>query len=444
MGIGGIGMSAIAQLLQHKGYIVSGCDAVFSDRIKMLHHNGIAAQAPHCGTELAHHKISTIITSRAIASQHQELLTAQENGINVLSRADAMPYLTQDMFVIAVTGTHGKTTTTALIGHLLTQAGYDPNVLVGGWVHQWNSNVRLGHSNILVIEADESDRSFLHVSADITVITSINYDHTVTYTGLSDILATFQRYINTASPYTWFITCRDDQNLQQLTLPTNRYTYGLHIMSHYQCVETENTLDGQRCRIQTPQEDSFFYIPLPGVHNTHNLLASIVVGEYFGISHPRMQSALKNFSGIQHRYEYITTAGMTPCYHDYAHHPVEITHILQALTTCGYQYPGIIFQPHRYSRCATLWNAFIAAFSHITRGSLYVMEIYPAEEPIRYDISMQHFIEQTRTQHPHLAVKDARNTPFSEIATWLKSECKQHDIYIALGAGDVFKVFYHL
>jgi len=434
IGIAGIGMSGIARLLRHRGYTVSGCDASAHDRylspdIPVTHHNSHVCHA---------HDIDAVVYSHAIPEDHAEIVSAQQKHIPVFRRRDIIPYLTDGMYVIAVTGTHGKTTTTAFIGHILTYAGCDPHVLVGGHVTTWNSNVRLGSHNTLVIEADESDMSLLAINPDIAVLTNIDFDHSQTYADMSHTIATFQQFMTAMSPQSHQIMCIDDPNTCAISSNyTNAITYGFTRTADYQC--TQHTSSHA---VVAYRNTSISITPsLPGRHNMRNTLGAIAACHTFGLPKHIIRDAIEECTGISRRFELKQYVASVPVYDDYAHHPEEIRSVCDVLRECHYQHPCVIFQPHRYSRCASLWNDFLHAFTLLHTGDIVITDIYSAGEPAVPRITAEQFVQELRTKTnltviyiPHL----------EHLTSYVTNTIHQYDVCITLGAGDITKIHSHI
>jgi UDP-N-acetylmuramate--alanine ligase len=382
VGIGGIGMSGIAEVLFNLGYRITGSDAKETEITRRLSQLG-------CKITYAHHRenvqgADVVVISSAIRGDNPEIKEAKAQMIPVIRRAEMLAELMRMKYGIAVAGTHGKTTTTSLIATVLAHAGLDPTMVIGGRLNSLGSNARLGEGEFLVAEADESDGSFLTLSPTIAIVTNIDPEHLDYYDDIEHIKRTFLTFINKVPFYGSSILCLDHENVRAL-IPwvDKRYiTYGL---------EPEANMRGQAIRpdgwgiaFEASWQDRSLgevRLRMPGVHNVSNALAAIACGLKLDIGFRLIQEALEGFTGVQRRFQLKGEDAGVTVIDDYAHHPVEIQVTLAAAKGLGKKRIIALFQPHRFTRTRDLFDEFIPAFGQA--DALFVTDIYPAgEDPI--------------------------------------------------------------
>jgi UDP-N-acetylmuramate--alanine ligase len=412
VGIGGIGMSGIAEVLLNLGYKISGSDlkrSAVTDRLKNL---GANIFEGHSAENVAGAEV--VVTTSAINAGNPEVAEAHKLHIPVIQRAEMLAELMRLKYGIAIAGMHGKTTTTSMVAAVLAAGGLDPTVVVGGRVDAMGSNARLGRSQYLVAEADESDRSFLKLSPILAVVTNIDREHMDCYRSMHDVKRTFLDFMDRLPFYGMIVACNDDPILRKLFPKIQRrmVSYGTRKGSDFRIAVKKNGLwgagrprpaggndkpssladDSARARTPVPPKVSFevkfrgrdlgeFHLYVPGVHNVLNATAAIAVGIGLDIPVPQIREALENFRGVDRRFQVRGLAAGVTVIDDYGHHPTEIRATLAAARQCGYRKVHVIFQPHRYTRTRDLMDDFATAFGDA--DSLQVVDIYPAsEQPI--------------------------------------------------------------
>src|SRR5579864_3744651 len=413
VGIGGIGMSGIAEIMLNLGYKVSGSDlkrSSVTDHLKAL---GATIFEGHAEQNVA--GADVVVTSSAISPTNPEVLEAHKLHVPVIQRAEMLAELMRLKYGIAIAGMHGKTTTTSMVAALLAAGGLDPTVVVGGRVDTMGSNARLGRSQYLVAEADESDRSFLKLSPILAVVTNIDREHMDCYRNMQDVKRTFLEFMDRVPFYGMIVACNDDPILRRLMPKIRRrmLSYGTRKGSDFQISlnlpdrakagttgppfsdscrgdppgppTTESSRDALTLNLFTvkfrDKDLGQFQLHVPGVHNVLNATAAIAVGVGLDISIEKIREALEGFRGVDRRFQLRGKAGGIAVIDDYGHHPTEIRATLAAARQCGYRKIHVIFQPHRYTRTRDLMDEFTTAFSDA--DSLTVLDIYPAsEQPI--------------------------------------------------------------
>ena len=376
-------MSGIAEVLLNLGYQISGSDLKLSPTTDRLSKLGANIREGHSAANVTGAK--AIVVSSAVDRQNPEVLEARRLNIPVIPRGELLAELMRLKYGIAIAGSHGKTTTTSMTAALLSEAGLDPTVVVGGKVESMGgSNARLGHSNFLVVESDESDGSFLKLSPILAVITNIDREHMDHYRSIEEIRAAFIEFINKVPFYGAAIVCLDDENVQQILQSINRrtVTYGLSPQS-------DLTVTGAGCghftsSFQLHQRGRHlgeFHLKIPGFHNVLNATAAVAIGLELEVKPEIMRKALAEFSGVERRFQLRGQERGVTVIDDYGHHPTEIRATLSAARLCNYQRIHVIFQPHRFSRTQSLMDEFAMSFHQA--DAVHVLDIYAAsEEPI--------------------------------------------------------------
>src|SRR5262252_5457364 len=434
VGIGGVGMSGIAEVLINLGYRVTGSDARRSDAVERLERLGakvfIGHQPAH--VEGAH----VVVYSSAVARDNVEVQVARHRGIPVIPRAEMLAELMRLKYGIAIAGTHGKTTTTSMVAEVLGAAGLDPTVVVGGRVHGLGANARLGQGEFLVAEADESDGSFLKLSPTIAVVTTVDAEHLDYYADLDAIRHAFLTFVNKVPFYGAAVVCLDEPNIQEMIPQIEKrvITYGL-----------ESGADLTARRLQFSEMRSQFdvlhrghllgpaFLPAPGRHNVLNALAAIAVGLDLEVPFERVATALASFGGVQRRFQIRGEADGVLVVDDYGHHPAEIRATLAA-AKAGFDRRVItVFQPHRYSRTHHLRREFLTAFYQAE--VLIVMDIYPAGEAPIPGVHARDLAEGIAAHgHREVLYMDGDR---EGIVQYLCESTRPGDLVLTLGAGDV-------
>src|SRR5512140_956876 len=384
VGIGGIGMSGIAEVLLNLGYKVSGSDLKASTITHRLAGLGAVTFEGHRTANIAGAEV--VVTSSAIARDNPEVAEARRRKIPVIQRAEMLAELMRLKYGIAIAGMHGKTTTTSMVAAVLAGGGLDPTVVVGGRVDAMGSNARLGKSHYLVAEADESDRSFLKLSPILSVVTNIDREHMDCYRDMDDVERTFIDFMDRVPFYGMVVVCNDDERVRALIPRVQRrvITYGTRDDSDFRITsESQEKRQASGClslfRVSYRSRDlGEFKLNVPGAHNVLNATAAIAVGIGLDIAADKIHSALDSFRGVDRRFQLKGQAAGVSVIDDYGHHPTEIKATLAAARQCGYKRVHVIFQPHRYTRTQALMDDFAAAFADA--DTLFLLDIYPASE----------------------------------------------------------------
>jgi UDP-N-acetylmuramate--alanine ligase len=441
IGIGGIGMSGIAEVLLNLGYKVSGSD---------LRHSAVTARLVSLGASVAEgHRAENIagaevvIVSSAIAHDNPEVIAAQRQHIPVIQRAEMLAELMRLKYGIAIAGMHGKTTTTSMVAAVLAGGGLDPTVVVGGRVNAMGSNARLGKSQYLIAEADESDRSFLKLSPILSVITNIDREHMDCYRDMQDVEDTFLKFMDSVPFYGAVIACNDNDDLRRILPGVQRrtLTYGLRQdsdfrISNLQCGHANNGRALSRFRVRYRGDDlGEFELRVPGAHNVSNATAAIAVGIGLDIPREPIRQALADFNGVDRRFQIIGTADGVTVVDDYGHHPTEIRATLAAARQCGLAEIHVIFQPHRYTRTQLLLDEFSTAFRDA--DSVLLLDIYPASEKpipgITAELLANRITESGGQEALHVS-------SFTEAAQLATAAAKPGDMILTLGAGSIWQL----
>jgi UDP-N-acetylmuramate--alanine ligase len=382
IGIGGVGMSGLAELLKQLGFTVSGSDRQMSAITKRLESLGIAVQYDH---EVNFVKRADIVVySSAIGANNAEREYAAAKGATLMRRAEMLGEFMRAKFSVGIAGTHGKTTTTSLIGHILSEAGKNPTVIVGGTLKQFGSNAVMGEGELLVAEADEYDRSFLKMFPSIAVVTNIEADHLDCYADIEDIKGAFSRYINGVPFYGAVVACVDEANVREVLTTCSRpvITYGTDASAMYRARGV--TFSNNKSRFVLHRDNSALCdvtLTIPGMHNVKNACAACAVALELGVSPAMCAESLSRFSGIKRRFEIVGEKRGVVVIDDYAHHPSEISATLAAARTAGYKHIVAVFQPHLYSRTRDFMDDFARSLS--AADEVIVTGIYKSrEEPI--------------------------------------------------------------
>ena len=437
VGIGGVGMSGIAEVLLNLGYEISGSDLQESDATRRLCSLGADVRIGHDAANLAE-ALSVVVISTAVKFSNPEVMAARERQIPVIPRAEMLAELMRMKYGVAVAGSHGKTTTTSMIGHVLTEAGMDPTLVIGGRVRSLAGNAQMGKGDVLVAEADESDGTFLLLSPAVAVVTNIDREHIEYYGDTQELADAFLDFINKVPFYGIAVLCLDHPTVRGLLPRVKKrvVTYGLSADADFTAED-----------VRTRRMESAFSVrhhgrplgavtlPMPGRHSVANALAAIAVAAELGIDFAGAAAALGAFAGIHRRSEIKAEVAGVLVMDDYGHHPTEIEATLQALIE-GWGRPlTVVFQPHRYSRTKDLFEDFVSAFDGAHR--LILTDIYAAgEEPLPGTSGEELYRAIRRRGHmdvEFVADKD-------DVAVRLLPRLADGDMVLTLGAGDIYKV----
>ncbi|MGH9863670.1 MAG: UDP-N-acetylmuramate--L-alanine ligase, partial [Candidatus Acidiferrales bacterium] len=402
VGIGGSGMSGIAEVLLNLGYTVSGSDLRLSPVTERLARLGATIFEGHRAENLGDAQV--VVVSTAVSSTNPEVEEAHQRKLAVIPRAEMLAELMRLKYGVAVAGAHGKTTTTSMIATLLAHARLDPTFVVGGRVNQAGTNARLGKSELIVVEADESDRSFLLLAPVIAVVTNIDREHLDQYRDLADIEEAFVAFLNKVPFYGAAVVCADDPNTRALIPRLKRRVITCATDTAADLVATDVKLKGWKSefRLEVGGKDSGrFLVPLPGLHNVRNALAALAVGLELNAPLERLRRGLAKFTGVGRRFEVKATVGGVTLIDDYGHHPTEIRALLTAARGCRFKRLVVLFQPHRYTRTKHSWEDFLHCFEQA--DVLVLTEIYAASETPLAGISGRSLAEAIAAAgHPHV------------------------------------------
>lgn len=445
IGIGGSGLSAIARLLQESGYTVTGSDRAMSTFAADLQAAGLTI---HIGHDPRHIQgADWVVRSSAVPDDNPEVIAAQQAGIPVYKRADFLGKLMENKTGIAIAGTHGKTTTTAMIAFVLSELGRDPSFIVGGVMNNYGVNARAGKGDTFVIEADEYDRMFLGLKPRIEVITSVEHDHPDCYPTYEDMFTAFESFIALLPPDGTLIGCAEDTGAGSLIASARRL--GRQVIAYSAQGElTINAAHWVQARALQPNSRGGFdfdaitnvgaleslrvSLQVPGEHNIRNALAALAVMATLGLSFKESAKALSKYTGTGRRFEVRGEAKGITVIDDYAHHPTEIKATLAAART---RYPGrriwAVWQPHTYSRTRALFHQFIRAFSDA--DEIIVTEIYPSREP-KQDFSSAEVVSAM----PHHSARFIAS--LEEVTQYLLEHLRRNDVLLVLSAGDAEQI----
>ncbi len=444
IGIGGIGMSGIAEILLNLGMKVSGSDlrrSAVTDRLARL---GATVYEGHNAANVA--GATVVVTSSAVNASNPEVREAHARKIPVIQRAEMLAELMRLKYGIAIAGMHGKTTTTSMVASVLTAGGLDPTVVVGGRVDALGSNARLGTTQYLVAEADESDRSFLKLSPILAVVTNLDREHMDCYRDMADVERAFVEFINRVPFYGAVTACVDNELLKGI-LPRARrrvFTYGVAAEADYRLERIDS---GQSSSQESGQGSSFsrfqvntaagplgpFELHVPGRHNVLNATAAVAIGRQLEMTPGKIAEGLAHFRGVDRRFQQHGQARGVTVVDDYGHHPTEIQATLAAARECGHGRIHVIFQPHRYSRTLDLLDEFSGAFKDA--DTVIVLPIYAAsEEPIP-GVTAERLVERIKNEPGGPRVAFAPE--FAEAVVAVAAVAREGDLILTLGAGSV-------
>jgi UDP-N-acetylmuramate--alanine ligase len=440
VGIGGIGMSGIAEILLNLGMKVSGSDLKRSAVTERLAALGATIYEGHAAGNVA--GATVVVTSSAVAHKNPEVLEAHALKIPVIPRAEMLAELMRLKYGIAIAGMHGKTTTTSMVASVLAAGGLDPTVVVGGRVDALGSNARLGTTQYLVAEADESDRSFLKLSPILAVVTNLDREHMDCYHDMADVERAFVEFIDRVPFYGAVTACIDDALLKSILPRVRRrvFTYGLSYEADFRI---EILSAGQAAAPGSGQGSSLsrfmvhtgasslgpFELHVPGRHNVLNATAAVAIARQLEVAPAKIAEGLGNFRGVDRRFQLRGSARGVAVVDDYGHHPTEIRATLAAARECGYKKIHVVFQPHRYSRTLDLLEEFSGAFT--AADSVFVLPIYAAsEEPIP-GVTAERLAERIHGPRVEFA------PDFAAAVNAVTAAAHEGDLILTLGAGSV-------
>jgi UDP-N-acetylmuramate--alanine ligase len=440
VGIGGSGMSGIAEVLLTLGYKVTGSDLQYSDTVRRLEELGGRIFIGHQESNIGEAQV--VVISSAVSATNPEVLAAKAKVIPVIPRAEMLAELMRLKYGVAIAGAHGKTTTTSMVAAVLAQAGLDPTIVIGGKVNALGSHARLGRGDLLVAEADESDGSFLKLSPSIVAVTNIDREHLDHYKTVERLQETFLEFINRIPFYGLAVLCADDERVRAL-LPrvVKRYqTYGLGEqpgMPSPDFLAREITLKKWESEFRAYFREKNlgpFRLSIPGVHNVTNALAAIAVGMELDVPVDLIRKGLASFAGVERRFQLRGERAGVMVVDDYGHHPSEIRATLSAAKQGWERRLVVLFQPHRYTRTRDLLDEFSHAFDQA--DVLFVTDVYAAGEAAIPGVTGEKLAQAVRAAgHPSVTWVENKE----QLADLVRPSLREGDLVITLGAGDIWK-----
>lgn len=440
VGIGGIGMSGIAEILHSQGYKVRGSDLGANANVQRLTRMGIEVMIGQNADNIR--DAAVVVISSAIRADNEELRAARRRGLPVVRRAEMLAEIMRFKNAIAIGGTHGKTTTTSFVSALLDAGGLDPTVINGGIINAYGTNAREGKGEWMVVEADESDGTFVKLPADIAVVTNIDPEHLDHYGGFDAVKRAFLNFVENVPFYGFAVMCLDHPEVQALVgqIEDRRVvTYGRNPQADVRLVDLRNDdgashfgivmrdrLHGEERRIDD------LVLPMPGLHNALNATAAIAVADQLKVSADRIRNGLAQFGGVNRRFTRVGRVGGVTVIDDYGHHPVEIANVLKAARQSAKRDVVAVVQPHRYSRLRDLFDDFATCFNDA--DTVIVAPVYSAGEQPVPGVDHRELVDRMRAR----GHRDARTIERPEdIAPMLKDRVAEGDYVVCLGAGNI-------
>jgi UDP-N-acetylmuramate--alanine ligase len=447
VGIGGIGMSGIAEVLLNLGYVVQGSDQADSANVKRLRDKGVKVMIGHAADNLDGARV--IVVSSAIKSDNPELIAARAQRLPVVRRAEMLAELMRLKSCVAIAGTHGKTTTTSMVAALLDAGGFDPTVINGGIINAYGTNARLGAGDWMIVEADESDGTFLKLPADIAIVTNVDPEHLDHFKTFEAVQDAFRAFVENVPFYGFSVMCTDHPIVQKLVghIQDHRIiTYGenpqadvrLTDISHAGGTSLFTVLFNERAG-QAAHEIKNLALPMPGRHNALNATAAIAVAHELGVADDMIRGALAKFGGVRRRFTRTGTWNGVTIIDDYGHHPVEIAAVLKAARESTKGQVIAVVQPHRYTRLAALFEQFCTCFNDA--DIVIVAHVYPAGEAPITGADRDGLVQGLRT-HGHRQVVPL-DSP-ERLASLIAGMAKPGDYAVCLGAGSITQWAYAL
>jgi UDP-N-acetylmuramate--alanine ligase len=447
VGIGGIGMSGIAEVLANLGYIVTGSDVSDSANVKRLRDKGIKVAIGHKADNLD--GVDVVVVSSAIKPDNPELIAARAKRLPVVRRAEMLAELMRLKSCVAVAGTHGKTTTTSMVATLLDAGGFDPTVINGGIINAYGTNARLGAGDWMVVEADESDGTFLKLPADIAIVTNVDAEHLDHFKTFQAVQDAFVAFMENVPFYGFVVMCTDHPIVQRLAgrvVDRRIITYGENPQADVRLTDLEHAngksqfsvvfrdRDGKEVRAIRKLE-----LPMPGRHNALNATSAIAVASELKIADGAIRSALAKFGGVKRRFTRVGEWNGAVIIDDYGHHPVEIAAVLKAAREVAKGQVIAVVQPHRYTRLKTLFEPFSTCFNDA--DAVVIANVYPAGEAPIEGADRDHLVEAVRARgHRNVIPLDGPE----KLAGIVKSLAKPGDYVVCLGAGSITQWAYAL
>src|SRR5947209_15673847 len=447
IGIGGIGMSGIAEVLINLGYMVQGSDAADGSNIRRLRDKGVQIAIGHSASALGEAQV--VVVSTAIRRDNPELAAARARRLPIVRRAEMLAELMRLKRCVAIGGTHGKTTTTSLVAALLDAGGFDPTVINGGIINAYGTNARLGAGDWMVVEADESDGTFLKLPAEIAIVTNIDPEHLDHFKTFEAIEAAFEDFVTNVPFYGFAVMCTDHPVVQTLVgkIEDRRIiTYGENPQADARLVDLVPIGGGSKFKVvfrnrktDTTHEIADVMLPMPGRHNALNATAAIAVAHELGVSDDAIRAAIANFGGVKRRFTRTGEWNGVTVIDDYGHHPVEISAVLKAARESIDGKVIAVVQPHRFTRLQSLFEEFCTCFNDA--DAVVVADVYPAGEAPIAGIDRDHFVLGLRA-HGHREVIPLQKS--ADLAGVVRGIAGRGDFVVCLGAGNITQWAYTL
>lgn len=447
VGIGGIGMSGIAEVLSNLGYTVQGSDASDSSNVARLREKGVTVSVGHKAENIA--GADVVVVSTAIKRDNPELMAARAQRIPVVRRAEMLAELMRLKSCVAIGGTHGKTTTTSMVATLLDAGGLDPTVINGGIINAYGTNARLGGGDWMVVEADESDGTFLKLPADVVIVTNVDPEHLDHFKTFEAVQDAFRAFVENVPFYGFAVMCIDHPVVQSMVgrIEDRRIiTYGENPQADARLLDLTPMGGGSTFKVAirdrktgATHEIADLMLPMPGRHNASNATAAIAVAHQLGLSDDAIRKAIAGFGGVKRRFTRTGESNGITVIDDYGHHPVEIAAVLKAARESTNGKVVAVVQPHRYTRLQSLFEEFCTCFNDA--DAVVVAEVYPAGEAPIEGIDRDHFVTGLRA-HGHRSVVPLPTA--ADLASIVKGLAKSGDMVVCLGAGNITQWAYAL
>ena len=433
IGIGGAGMSGIAHVLHERGLAVSGSDLKLSRYARQLTEEGIPVAIGHDASNLGDPEV--VVVSSAIPDANPELVEARRRGVDVWQRAKMLAHLAGDQRTVAVAGTHGKTSTSSMIAQMLTELGEDPTFLIGGELNDMGANARHGRGRWYVVEADESDGSFLHLSPHVAIVTNVEADHLDHYSGIDEVRETFAAFLARTDPEGVAVVCADDPALRRIAAacPAPVVTYGRSPEADVRLLALEQDGLGHRFTVSAGGAAVEGRIGVPGEHMVLNAAGALAVAQTLGLDLARAAEALGRFTGVRRRFEFVGEVDGVTVVDDYAHHPTEVATTLAGARKAGFERIWVVFLPHRYSRTAALGGDFGEVFEYADR--VVLMDVYGAGETPIPGVSGKTIVDAVLEKRPRSRV--AYFPHRTDVEPYVTALARPGDLVMTMGAGDV-------
>ncbi len=435
IGVGGAGMSGIARVMHERGIAVTGSDLKESRYARSLTEAGMSVAIGHAVENLGDPDV--VVISSAIPETNPELAEARRRGIDVWPRAKMLAHVGRDLLTLAVAGTHGKTTTSSMLTSVIAGLGLDPTFLIGGELNDMGSNARCGAGEYYVVEADESDGSFLYLSPQLAIITNVEADHLDHYSGIDEVVATFGEFLGNVAEDGVAVVCADDARLPGLAAAHCRgrtVTYGATEGAQVRCSNLVREGMGHRFEVTFPDGASVSArISVPGEHMVLNATGVFAAIWAIGLDPSAAVEPLALYAGVRRRFEHIGEVGGVTVVDDYAHHPTEVRATLAAARGTGFDRVWVVFQPHRYSRTEAFGADFGASFKDADR--IVLMDVYSAGEAPIPGVSGKTVLDALLAAHPHAGA--AYFPHRGDIAAYVADRARPGDLVMTMGAGDV-------